>query len=299
METKSTIKGYLYAVLSAAIYGLMPMMAKFIYADGVSSLCLVFLRNALALPFLALCAFGQQKTLKAPLKEAVSISGISLLGCAVTPVLLFYSYQYIPSGIATVFHFIYPAVVVLLGIVLFRRKAEWEKICSSAICLVGVSLFYTPGAPLDLRGSLAALFSGITFALYVLFLSSYKNKTISGFLFNFYAALSSTVVMAILVCAMGDFHFPTTLKGWLLTLIFAVAVTVGAVGLFQQGTFLIGGEKSSVLSTVELMVGVIMGILVFREEVSWQSLLGSALVFCASVFIAVQDMKKAKKKKEQ
>ena len=39
MENKSIIKGYLYAVMSATIYGLMPMMAKFIYADGVSSLC--------------------------------------------------------------------------------------------------------------------------------------------------------------------------------------------------------------------------------------------------------------------
>ena len=297
MENKSIIKGYLYAVMSATIYGLMPMMAKFIYADGVSSLCLVFLRSALALPVLAFCAYGQQKTLKAPMKSVLPISCIALLGGTVTPILLFYSYQYIPSGIATVFHFIYPAVVVLLGVLLFRRKAEREKIISAVICIAGVSLFYTPGGSLDLRGSLAALASGITFALYVLLLSSFKDKKISGFLFNFYGSLSSSIAAGIILIVLGDFNFPTTLKGWLFTIFFSVVITVGAVGLFQQGTFLIGGEKTSVLSTVELMVGVIMGIIVFHEKVSISSAFGSILVFSAGVFIAMQDMKKAKKNK--
>ena len=50
-------KGYLYAMLSAVIYGCMPLMAKYIYAEGVTPTTLVFLRNLLALPSLAFRAF--------------------------------------------------------------------------------------------------------------------------------------------------------------------------------------------------------------------------------------------------
>lgn len=57
-------KGYLYIILSAVIYGCMPMAAKFIYADGVSSLCLGFLRNLLAVPILALLAVKSGQPLR-------------------------------------------------------------------------------------------------------------------------------------------------------------------------------------------------------------------------------------------
>ena len=55
--------GYIFVVLSSVIYGSMPLLAKLIYADGVNSFTLVFLRNFLALPSLALFAFLKKKML--------------------------------------------------------------------------------------------------------------------------------------------------------------------------------------------------------------------------------------------
>ena len=53
MQKSKLIKGYIFAVASAVIYGCMPLMAKYIYADGVSPFSLVLFRNAFALPALA------------------------------------------------------------------------------------------------------------------------------------------------------------------------------------------------------------------------------------------------------
>ena len=61
-----TARGYLSAVLSAVIYGSMPLMAKYIYADGVTPMTLVFLRNLFAIIPLALLAYREKKTLKIP-----------------------------------------------------------------------------------------------------------------------------------------------------------------------------------------------------------------------------------------
>ena len=122
MQSK-TAKGYLFAILSAVIFGCMPLMSSFVYADGVTPMTLVFLRNALSLLPLGLLAYKEHGSLKIPVKLLPSISLIAVLGCSITPILLFTSYQFIPSGTATVFHFAYPAFVVVGGIIFLKEKA--------------------------------------------------------------------------------------------------------------------------------------------------------------------------------
>lgn len=288
-------KGYLYAVLSAVIFGCMPLMAKYIYADGVTPMTLVFLRNLLALPSLAIIAWKQYGSLSVPAKALPSMSVISLIGCCVTPILLFSSYQFIASGTATVFHFIYPSIVVVAGILFLRKKAQLGNILSVIICAVGVALFYTPGQPLDPKGSVLALASGLTFATYVILLSCFKYSKVSGFLFSFHVAAMASVFTLIACLVSGNLTLPTTAGCWALCFFFAMLVTTGAVVLFQQAAFIIGGERSSILSTLEPTTSVIVGILVFHEPVGIRTILGSALVIIASLMIAVFDIKAAKK----
>lgn len=80
MAAQKVFRGYVYSILSAVIYGLMPLMATHIYADGVNAITLVFLRNFLALPSLALLAYIESKTLKIKIKPFFSISILSFLG---------------------------------------------------------------------------------------------------------------------------------------------------------------------------------------------------------------------------
>lgn len=287
-----TVRGYIFAILSAVIFGCMPLMARYIYADGVSPSTLVFLRNFLALPSLAVLAYLQRKSLKVPAKALAPIAAISFFGCCLTPILLFTAYNYIASGTATVFHFIYPAVVVLSGILFLKKKAKAEALISVGLCIIGVALFYDPAQPINLAGSALALGSGITFALYVLLLAGFRHREISGFLFSFYVAAASAVIAFIICIVTGQLALPQTVTGWGLCLLFALAVTTGAVFLFQRGTFLIGGEKTSILSTLEPITSVVVGIVVFHEKATFKSVLGAVLVISASVLIAVFDIKK-------
>ena len=293
MNTKM-YKGYIYAILSAVIFGCMPLMAKHIYASGVTPMTLVFLRNLLALPSLAILAWMQGRTLKVPVKSLPSISLISLIGCCVTPMLLFSSYQYIASGTATVFHFIYPSIVVVAGIVFLRKKAQLGSILSVIICCAGVALFYTPGEPLDPWGSFLALFSGVTYATYTVLLSTFRYKKVTGFLFSFYVAAIATVFTFIVCTVSGNLALPADAMGWIMCVIFAFLVTTGAVVLFQQAAFIIGGERTSILSTLEPTTSVIVGILIFHEALNIRTVFGSVLVILASILIAVFDMRSSK-----
>ena len=54
MERRKQWLGYFCVILSAMIFGCMPLGANFLYAQGVTPMTLVFLRNLLSLPILAL-----------------------------------------------------------------------------------------------------------------------------------------------------------------------------------------------------------------------------------------------------
>lgn len=294
-STKQRLAGYVCAILSAVIYGCMPIMAKYIYAEGVTPMTLVLLRNALALPSLALLSIIQKKTLKRPVRQILPLGIPALFGCVLTPVLLFSSYVYIASGIATVFHFVYPCLVLLIGLLFLRKKASPAVIVSVVMCLAGVLLFYDPTAALSPMGTALALGSAITFAIYVVLLPRFQNAEFSGFSFCFYIALWSSVIMLILCICTGQLSLPTSLLGWGLCIVFATSVTTGAVVLFQQGSLLIGGEKASILSALEPITGVVIGITFLHESAKPAVLIGSALVVASGVLIAVADLKKPTK----
>ena len=178
-------KGYLYIILSAVIYGCMPMAAKFIYADGVSSLCLGFLRNLLAVPILALLAVKSGQPLRIDKKAFKSLIVVGLFSGCFTPLLLFSSYSYLPAGTATVFHYVYPAVVVI-GSLLLRERVPRVALLGVALCTCGIAFFFEPGSAVDLRGALLAIVSGISYAVYILLLSRFRYREITGFRFSFY-----------------------------------------------------------------------------------------------------------------
>ena len=291
---KTAIKGYCFAILSAVIYGCMPLMAKYIYADGVTALSLVFFRNVFALVPLGILAYRQHGSLKVPVKQLPAIGLISVMGCSITPILLLSSYQFIESSTATVFHFIYPAIVVLAEIVFLRKKAQLSNLLSVLICIIGISLFYAPQQSPDLTGSILALTSGLSFAIYVVLLSHFDSRSVSGFLFTFYITAVSSIVTLIVCLVSGTLVFPASLSGWGLTVLFSLLITVGAVVLFQQSAFLIGSERVSILSTLEPITSIVIGILIFHDPSGPRVLIGSSLVVLASLLIALFDFRRTK-----
>lgn len=290
MMQKQLSKGYIFIILSAIIFGLMPLMTKFIYAQGVNSVSLVFLRNILSLPFLAALAIYKENGIKINASALPQISFIAIMGCCITPLLLFTSYNFIPSGTATVLHFIYPAVVVICEIIFLKSKKKYIHIISVIICVTGILLFYNPNNPINLKGSICALLSGITYAVYVISLSAFKHKKTSIFGFSLQVAAICSLIMFIVCIATNQLTFPRSVFGWLLTIFFAFALNIGAVVLFQKGTFLIGGSRASILSTFEPITSILAGAVIFNEHLGVFTIIGTILVIAASVLIAINDI---------
>ena len=295
MQKNKVIIGYIFVIASAVIFGCMPLMTTQIYGEGMNSFSLVFLRNLLSLPMLALAARVSGNSLKIDPRALPSLSLIALMGCCVTPILLYTSYSSMSTGMATVFHFVYPAVVVVLGVLFLKHKMRGGELVSLAVCIAGICMFYTPGEALSLNGAGIALLSGVTYAIYIVGLSAFRHKEISGFVFTFYGSISCVAVAAVVCLLCGKLQFPASLRGWVLCVLFAFIFNVGAVVLFQRGTVLIGGERASILSTFEPITSVVVGMAFMNETGTWRTAIGTVLVVLASILIALVDMKGKKK----
>ena len=288
---KTRLKGYILVLLSAVLFGCMPLITQYIYAEGINRESVVLMRNLLALPFLALLTWRQGATFKIPVKAMLPIGAIALMGCCITPLLLYGSYQYIATGASTVFHFIYPAVVVLIGLIVLRKKINKGVLGAVLLCVAGICLFYNPNEPLDWTGCGLALASGVTYAVYIVLLSEFRHKEICGFQLSFFVSAVCTVAMLLVCLVGGKLTLPATLTGWLLCITLAVVINIGAVVMFQKGTFIVGGESASILSTAEPLTGVLLGMWVFHEQVTPGMWVGSVLVIGACILIAIFDKK--------
>lgn len=296
MDRRKQAMGYGFVILSAMIFGCMPLIVKGIYADGVNSLSVVLLRNLLSAPVTVALARLQRGSLKIPVKALPEIATLGIVGCCLTPLLLFSSYYFMDSGTAMVLHFVYPAAVLVGGALFCREKVTMGAVISIAVCFLGISQFYTPGTPLDWRGSALAILSGFGYAAYILMLSHFKYKQINGFLFNAYVFSINSIVLLCVCAAAGMLTFPTTLSGWIYSVILALCVNLGAVSLFQMGTRIIGGQKAAILSTMEPATSVFVGILVLGEVMTLRTAIGSLLVILASVLIVLPGRKDVRRR---
>lgn len=286
-------KGYLFVIASAVIFGCMPLGAKYIYANGVNPISLVFYRNCLSIPVLLWLVRRSGESLKVSRKDLIKLIVLSVLNSVLMPTLLYSSYNYISSGTATTLHFIYPAAVILGETVFCKVRLQARQVLCVVLCLLGVGMFYVPGGNLDPLGSALALLSGIIYAVYIILLSQFHLEHISGLKFSLYLSCICSVVMPILCIPTGNFTVPANLSCWIVCFVFSLILCVGAVVLFRQGTLLIGGQRAAILSTFEPITSIFIGIALFSEPFGWRTAAGSILVILATVLIAAFDRKRS------
>ena len=186
---------------------------------------------------------------------------------------------------------------MVFSLIFLKSKFKLANLISLTVCIAGLVIIFAysaSNASFGIMGSTTALISGLTYAIYIVGLSGFRYKEVSGFVFNFFGASFCALVSFIICLCSGNMKLPVSLKGWLLCILFALICNVGAVVLFQSGTRLIGGERASILSAFEPITGVVVGIAFLDEPGGLSTTVGTALVVCACVLIAISDITRKK-----
>lgn len=286
MNTRQRRQGVFCALLSAVIFGTMPLAASVFYERGGNADSLVFYRNFLALPFLFLL---MRREGCAPLgaKRLLSLALLAFFN-AVTPLLLFNSYSSIPTGMATTLHFSYP-IFVLLGAAFFcgERITPLKALCVG-LCTLGVALFYSPGQSVALIGMVIAFVSGITYAAYVVYLDKSGLKGLPPFQMVFWTCLFASAFAASYSLWQGRMRASFSLPVWGLLVGFAVMVSVISLVLFQLGVKKIGPSQASVFSTFEPLASILWGVTLLGERFTLRTGLGVGAILAAVLLLALK-----------
>lgn len=280
-------KGFILVILSAVVFGMIPLIVRSVNDCGSNSIMTSFLRFLLSLLPLYLSVRAKKSNLKITKEEALKILLIAVCGFGGTSVLLFLSYTYIPTGMATTIHFVYPVFVIFGSILFLKQKISPMKLVCVALCFGGILLFYNGGdGALDPLGMLFAFASGITYSFYIVYLDFSGLAKMEPTRMIFYMNTFSALMVGSLAVATGSFTLDISLKGWILALLLAISVSFLAVRSFQMGVRYIGPQNAAILSTFEPITSLVVGIIVYQEVLTLAGVIGCVLILSSVVITA-------------
>jgi drug/metabolite transporter (DMT)-like permease len=270
MFTKRHV-GLLLIAISAASFGVMPILARFSYAAGADPITTLWLRFVIA----AVVMTAVMLVRRMPFPCGHVLLGLVLMGAlgyAGVSLAYFTALTMASAGLVALLLYLYPALVMVLSVIFLRERLSRVKVEVLFLALVG-------------RASALGIFLGIVaallYAIYILVGSHVVHQAGS--------IASSTIVMiaaATSYSGMVIIHgpaLPQSMSGWAAVVAIALASTVLAFVTFFAGLKLVGPITASTLSTLEPVVTVGLAAVVLSETMGLLQLCGGVLILLAAI----------------
>lgn len=281
------ITGILYALLSSAAFGFMPIFAKIIYNNGSNTLTVLSIRFLLASLMLLVYFKVKKIDFKVDKTQLKILSLVGVLGYTSTGLTLFYSYNYVSVGLATTMHFIYPAIVILFNYFIYKETFSKNKIIALLLSLMGVYILIgVKPQGLHIGGSFLALLSGFTYAACVMGMNRKELKNISNLVTVFYFSLSAGISLLLITLFSKNLYMPINLYTSISAIGISLISTIISIGLFVKALKIIGPASTSILGTFEPIVSIVMGIIFFRESITTTLIIGTIFILSSVIILA-------------
>lgn len=278
-------KGYIYAALSAIIFGLMPLLTKIIIARGATSLTIPFFRVFYVTIVLFLVLKIKKIDLYLEKRDLISAILTSIFGSGLTIIILNESYNYVDTGIATSLHFLYPLFVAILCCFFYGEKIKKKQIISLSFALVGIICFMSKGNG-SLFGYFLAIASGLTYAFYLVKMDKTGLVKMNALKLSFYLALFTMLEIFTINLFMQDVVFKMDAIAYGLLLVLALSSSFLATVLLQKGVLLLGSTRASFICLLEPVTSMIVGILWLNEALTFNKGLGGlAIIISLIIFL--------------
>lgn len=275
--------GVFWIVLSSVGFGAMAIFAKLAYRDGVSLSTMLFLRFAIAGVLLA--GWSMMRGVRWPrgrtLLWLVGMGGLGYVGQSFS---YFAALQYASAGLVALLLYLYPAIVVMLSAVLFRRAIGVARGWAVAAALAGTALTVGGDLHSEPQGILLGIACACIYSVYILAGEGVMPR-VGPLPAATVVMLSAAAVYSAVAWSAGP-SWPATLSGWAAVIAIAVFSTLLAILGFFKGLEKLGAADVSTLSTLEPLVTLALAAWVLGEDVSTVQMAGGALILAAVVYLA-------------
>jgi drug/metabolite transporter (DMT)-like permease len=286
---KSLAPGLLLATFGAIAFSGKAIIVKLAYRYGVDAVTLIMYRMLFALPIFAVMAWWASRG-KPPLtrKDWLGVLWLGFTGYYLASFLDFAGLAYISASLERLILYLNPTLVLLLGLVMYKRRVSAPQIVGMAISYCGVVLVF--GHEITLQGADAAwgallvFLSAVSYALYLV----YSGEMVRRLGALRLVGLATTVAC---LCCLLQFVLLRPMSAaavapeviWL-SLLNATLCTAVPVLMVMMAIERIGAGMAAQTGMVGPMSTILMGVLILGEPFTAWVAAGTVLVI-AGIFV--------------
>ncbi len=286
--------GSLYAIASGLTYSLLGYFGIALLKQGASVPNMLFWRFFISFLFAVIILLVQKRTALAQIftRKLIVPSIIGSILFSFSAIIFFSSCLKIGTGLAMVIFFIYPAIIMTINTIFFNEKMDKVYYITLALIFLGLILVANPN---NFKFNMIGIILGIISAtIYSCYIVASEKLSINPL-------LSTTIVSGgsalncFLVSYIGDQHFfiPLDLISIKSTLILGILSTAIPMILFLKSLEYIDAEKAAILSVLEPVFVLLIGIKFLHEVVNITQLIGVIIILFGSVLILCHSSRKS------
>jgi putative membrane protein len=299
---KLSSQGLILGLTAAVCYGFIPLFTKELQhpSEGLalSSATILFYRFGIASIVIAGIMLFQRISFRITFPEFLRLTLLAFLSDGAA-LFLIAGYSYMPSGVATTLHFMYPVFTALTMMLFFHEPRRMSTVLAITMAVAGLFvLSWTGQGEVALLGVVLEIISALCFALYLIRVNRSKISNMPPTKLTFYVMmLGALIFAATIIYERSEIematHFavlPST-RGWLNLIALSLVCTVITNLALVHAIKMIGPTITAVLGVLEPVTAILLGVVFMGESLTSPIVLGIMLIISAVLIIVLRKHK--------
>lgn len=290
--------GYLLIFVTGVLWGTIGIFVKEMAKCGADALTISFLRVALAFVVMFVVTVARSGLHSFQIDKRSLLFG-ALLGIVCQGIYnIFYSYAVVLAGvsISAVLLNVAPAFTMAISVILFSEKLTSWKVLALLINIIGCALTVTGGKfsieTISIMGVFCGIGAGICYAMTAIF-GKFAMAEADSFVISTYSYLFAALLLFVPAKPWTMQVDLSLLRILAIGLLLAMIPTALAYVLYYIGlSFITETSKVPIVASAEPIVGTVLGVMLYHENIDVISAVGIFLVLTSIVLMNKKTEKK-------
>lgn len=284
-NARQQVQGISLCLASALAFSILPFLANAAYAAGMGLRELLLIRFVVAA--VALWAVVAVRRPSLP-NRRLPLIGLALggIGYSTQSALYFAALPYNGPSLTTLLLYTFPVIVFVVLLAGGRERATPGRVLALILALAGVAVVLSGTGSADLHplGIALGLGTAIAYATYIL-IGEAVDEAMDRVLLSAYVCTGAAATYLVVNVVSGGPTFDWAPVGWWWAGALGLIATAFALTAFFAGMRLIGAASASIISCVEPVATVLIGVTLFSDRLGALQMLGALAVVTAVVLL--------------
>ncbi len=290
---KSVLQAGLLVSLSGILYGFLGFLGTKVLQENVDISNMLFWRFFIAgcwmLPFV-IRKCSTEKLFNIDKHNLIFLLSLGAIGYAGSSGFYFIASEHTGTGLAMVIFFSYPILIALYSWLTQRNSFNMKTFLILISMMVGLILLGKKDASnnsfnfIGIAGGTAA---ALSYALYIIGSKKFSSKNADSNVVSMIVSFACAIIYLMLSLVKGTYSFPP-MNSWITLLALGIFATAIPIQLMLEGLKRISSMRASIISVLEPIVTVLVGVMLLEETISYLQMLGVIIILGSAIIVQFQ-----------